>query len=156
MEELWEQFRPHFGALHAIDTPDPRATVFYELMSGGLVWSDEQVGDSATDLIALLRTFFSFRTKIMLGELTTEHEVWVRFRQSFPHWIGLLPNRCTPSPQLLSIYRRGNTSLRWCLRREERRAPLITEAKNLNRPGIMSAYSRAPRPVPQYPPVSDV
>jgi hypothetical protein len=38
----------------------------------------------------------------------------------FPQWVGFRPERREATPSLLEIYRRGNVSMRKCLRDSER------------------------------------
>jgi hypothetical protein len=40
--------------------------------------------------------------------------------QPLANWIGFLPERRRPTPEVLAEYRRGDVSLKWCLRKAER------------------------------------
>ena len=103
--------------LDAVCIPDENAEVFYELMSGGLVWRDETTLKFSTQFVGCLRALFAYRTSLMLGR----HEeafapLWNQALKLAPNWIGFLPTRRQPTPELLAIYRRGNISLKKCTR----------------------------------------
>jgi hypothetical protein len=46
LEKLINPLREFAPSLNKISEPDPAATVFYEIMSGGLVWTDVVRGRS--------------------------------------------------------------------------------------------------------------
>jgi hypothetical protein len=106
--------------LDAIDTPDPNATVFYEIMSGALIWRDETRPDTPTEVIWALRSLFAYRTYLMTNDIEPDNEFWHKCVALFPNWIGFLPERRKPTPELLAEYRRGDVSLRWCIRNFDR------------------------------------
>ncbi len=119
----------HAEHLSTIDTPDPQARAFYEIMSGALVWPDETKSDTPIYAIWSLRGLWAYRTHLMLDELEPDnddcarlHEYWPKCVALFPNWIGFLPDRRKRTPELLAEYRRGDVSLRWCLRNAEREA----------------------------------
>ena len=97
---------------------------FYELMSGGLVWDDEIRRDfqrTPSEVIGTLRFLWAYRTSLMLGQPREElAALWEYGLARFPRWVGFLPERRTPTQKLLEIYRRGDVSLRKCLRDLER------------------------------------
>jgi len=95
--------------------------VFYEVMSGGLVWSDETNAETPTEVIWALRFLVAYRTGLMLNQPKPKFQVyWDHGLSMFPRWIGFRPNRWTPTNKLLNIYRRGDVSTRKCLRDLER------------------------------------
>ncbi len=75
---------------------DPNARVHYELMSGGLVWSDElpswdqlETGESHC-----LRAVWRFRSSLIMGTPEEKHRAsWERAQEVFPDWPGFLPQR---------------------------------------------------------------
>jgi hypothetical protein len=119
---LWSDIQRHAELLNSIDKPDPNPVVGYDNMSGGLMWLDELPKHWPSGIDGVLRNFAAIRTKMMLGEPVNElmAEFIQRCRQHFPNWIGLLPERFKATPELLAEYRRGDVSLRWCLRKMER------------------------------------
>jgi hypothetical protein len=71
--------------------PAPGATVFYELMSDALVWSDEIPDLETGDVRAYhcLRFVFRYRTTLMLGEPDGRFVgVWEEAGKLFPDWPG--------------------------------------------------------------------
>jgi len=111
----------HAEHLNAIDRPGSSPTVNYDFMSGGLVWSDETNQTTPAVVICALRYLVAYRTSLMLNEPREElASFWDRGLSLFPQWVGFRPDRRQPTPELLRIYRRGDTSLRWCLRTLDR------------------------------------
>ena len=76
--------------------PAPEATVFYELMSDALVWSDE-IPDLETGRISdfhCLRFVFRFRTTLMMGKPDERFQsLWDEANTLFPNWPGFDPHR---------------------------------------------------------------
>src|SRR5688572_22563923 len=97
---------------------------FYDLMSGGLVWTDETrhlLRRTPTEVIWALRALWAYRTSLMLDNPREELAEYWRFGLSrFPRWVGFRPARRRATPRLLEIYRRGDVSVRKCLRDSER------------------------------------
>jgi hypothetical protein len=76
--------------------PVPGATVFYELMSDALVWSDEipnlETGDVSD--FHCLRFVFRFRTTLMMGKPDERfRSLWDEANTLFPNWPGFDPRR---------------------------------------------------------------
>lgn len=91
--------------------------VSYEAMSGALIWSDETKDDTPTEVIWALRAIWAYRTSLMLDDPREELKpYWDLGLEQFPRWVGFRPRRRKATPRLLSIHRRGDVSLRWCLR----------------------------------------
>jgi hypothetical protein len=105
--------------LNAISEPDPMSRPFYEIMSGSLVWTDEKHPSLSSELMGALRQIYRFRTLCILQNERIENDVIAYCVTLFPNWIGFLPERWKPTPALLAEYRRGDVSLRWCLRKLE-------------------------------------
>jgi hypothetical protein len=97
----------HAAMLNRINTPDPCATVRYDVMSDALIWSDETTSQMSTDLISSLRIVFNFRTHLIRGTEIRDTTVWDYYNSIFPRWVGFLRDRRTPTPDLLAVYRRG-------------------------------------------------
>jgi len=106
--------------LNAICVPDPEAKIFYDIWSDALVWSDEQLESTTTEVIWGLRTLRYYRTHLMLDNAEPDNEVWDYCRLLFPNWVGFLPERRKPTLGLSAVYRRGEVSSRWCLRKLDR------------------------------------
>jgi hypothetical protein len=107
--------------LNAICSPRWLPKVFYEIMSGALIWSDETNKKTPVEVIWALRFIVAYRTSLMLNKPREELKpMWELGLSLFPKWVGFRPERREPTPKLLQIYRRGDVSLRKCLRDMER------------------------------------
>src|SRR5258707_8470723 len=81
---------------------DPSAKPFYDIMSGGLIWSDEKLplGLSAEQL-GCLRAVFRFRTSLIEGTPDSRFQtLWNVLKERCPGWIGFAPSRCSPTLEL--------------------------------------------------------
>ena len=112
--------------LNAIDTPSQTAKPSYEIWSGAIIWSDETSPAFPVELIWALNQLFAYRTKLLLEAKEPDIPFWTECVDLFPKWIGFLPERRIPTPEVLAEYRRGDVSLRWCLRKIERDADTET------------------------------
>ncbi|HVS34564.1 MAG TPA: hypothetical protein VMS17_03215 [Gemmataceae bacterium] len=85
----------------------PGASVFYELMSDSLVWSDEIPDLETGDVRAFhcLRYVFRYRTTLILGKPDTRYsDFWEEARSLFPDWPGFEGRR--QSVELRPVYER--------------------------------------------------
>jgi hypothetical protein len=99
---------------------DPQAVMRYDLLAGGLVWSDETPQWKFDGLAdnefppghALLRALLNYRSSLILGESRERFRVlWERAIKLCPNWPGFLPSRQDAS--LIGEYkRRAETSQR--------------------------------------------
>lgn len=120
--------REHAHHLNSIRRPRLFRKVFYELMSGGLVWTDETHGSTPREVKNSLRIIFAYRTSLLLGEPRDEFKpYWDQSLELFPRWVGFRPERRTATPRLLETYRRGNVSLKKCLKDMERESDVGSE-----------------------------
>jgi hypothetical protein len=111
----------HAAHLNTLQTPAPDAKVFYELMSGALVWSDETTDDTPTKLFDALRMLWAYRISLILGDPKDSYRpLWEHAESLAPNWIGFRPERRTPTLQLLKVYYRGARRFRACIRLAER------------------------------------
>lgn len=106
--------------LNSISVSDPDAKINYDILADALVWSDETGDSTSIDVIWGLRQLRHYRTHVLLKDIEPDNDVWQHCQSLFPNWIGFLPERRKPTPELLAIYRRGDVSSRWCLRQLER------------------------------------
>jgi hypothetical protein len=107
--------------LNAICKPAWWPRVFYDAMSGALIWSDETNRQTPVEVIWALRFVVAYRTSLMLDEPQAEHEsMWRLGLSLFPNWVGFRPERRQATPKLLAIYRRGNGELSDFIRDIER------------------------------------
>jgi hypothetical protein len=90
---------------------DPSATVFYDLMSGALVWTDEKLFEGLTpEQMGCLRAIFRYRTSLLEGTPDKRFEnLWNLLVAECPEWIGFNPSRRAPTEDLLAQYRRLKT-----------------------------------------------
>lgn len=75
---------------------DPEAKPEYELLSSGLVWSDEFTKDLSFDDQAQLRCLWAFRAAVIRGHDPQRHRyryLWADMAVHFPNWPGLRPER---------------------------------------------------------------
>lgn len=99
----------HRALFAKASVPDPTAVAQYDLMSDGLIWSDElpALDGLVFEDIGLVRVLWHYRAKLILGETCEEyHEVWEQAKLAFPQWMGFIPERCTPSPDLADLFRK--------------------------------------------------
>ncbi|QDT10529.1 hypothetical protein [Planctomycetes bacterium K23_9] len=117
-----EALEIHADHLNSLCTPDTDASVRYDMLADALVWSDETGYSTPNDVIDGLRQLRHYRTHVMLNDSEPEPDgdVWLHCRSLFPKWVGFLPARHNQTPELLTIYRRGDVTSRWCLRQLER------------------------------------
>jgi hypothetical protein len=112
------------GHLNGICRPRLLGAPYYEIMSGALVWTDETrllFRRTPVTVIWALRPLWAYRTSLMLDKPRDELAEYWRFGLAhFPRWVGFRPARRRATPTLLAIYRRGDVSLRKCLRAMER------------------------------------
>jgi hypothetical protein len=81
------------------------ALVFYEWLSGGLVWTDEipDPRNVSASLSEVLRPLFRYRTTMILGSPDVQyHGYWCQACELFPAWPGFLPER--RAPELRELY----------------------------------------------------
>jgi hypothetical protein len=84
--------------------PESNAECFFELMSGGLVWTDEQLWPADADELGALRTLWNYRTSLILENPRTEfEETWNSAVSLAPKWPGFLPERREPRSNLLAL-----------------------------------------------------
>lgn len=118
--DIFDPFRvlsEHAAHLKEITVADRTQAPFYELMSGALLWRDETRSDTPTEVIWALRPVWAYRTSLMLGAPRAERlKIWEHALSLFPEWVGFLPDRRAPDPELLAIYRPGEVELRKRLR----------------------------------------
>ncbi len=91
-------FEPH--VLLRLDSlaADPAATVGYEYLTGGLVWSDELPRDVEGQRIVVrsgaFKRVLAYRASLTLGEERTEFRLyWDQLERGAPNWPGLRAER---------------------------------------------------------------
>jgi hypothetical protein len=114
-------FTAHADHLNAISSPAPSPSVFYDIMSGALIWSDETTSTTPIQVIWALRYVVAYRTSLMLNKPREELKAaWDQAVSLFPNWVGFRLDRRQPTPELLQVFRRGDVATRRCLRNLER------------------------------------
>ncbi len=101
-----EQLRAIAERMRALK-PAPGASVFYELMSDSLVWSDEIPDLASGDVrpFHCLRFVFRYRTTLILGRPDMRYgRFWEEARKLFPEWPGFEAPR--QSADLRPVYER--------------------------------------------------
>lgn len=115
------QFEQYAVHLNDLNIPGNCEEVFYEIMSGALVWRDETSQGTPVEVVWALRTLWAYRTSLMLDEPRIELiKYWESALSLFPAWVGFRPERRKATPNLLHMHRRGHVSLKKCLRDMER------------------------------------
>jgi hypothetical protein len=97
-----------------IAVADPRSSVFYEILSDSLMWSDEtpEVTEERDPRDWwCIRPVLRHRTCLILGIASEFEAWWERARALFPQWIGFLPERCAATSELIAIYQSGSEKL---------------------------------------------
>jgi hypothetical protein len=94
---------------------DPNARLSYDLLSGGLIWSDEVPNEPIGDML-MFRYLLKWRTDIILEKVHPDvWQYWSAAKSAFPKWPGFAPCRCTPNSELLDEFaqlsREGNASI---------------------------------------------
>ena len=94
-------FDPHVLSLLDSLAADPSATVGYEHLSGGLVWSDElpadEEGKRAVVRSRAFKCALAYRASLTLGEERAEFRPhWAQLEQAAPNWPGLRAGRRGP------------------------------------------------------------
>jgi len=113
----------HAETLNAIRSTGWWPKVVYDIMSGALIWTDESNDELPFEVVGAMRCVFAYRTSLMLEKPREEFRpVWELGLEMFPKWIGFRLDRRQPTQELLQIYRRGDVSLRKCLRDLERQS----------------------------------
>jgi hypothetical protein len=94
---------------------DPKARMYFELMSGALVWSDElpPVDQLEPAESHRLRGVWRYRTSLILGQPEEKFRAgWERLLALCPSWPGFLADRRKPNPERIKYYHeRSATSL---------------------------------------------
>lgn len=87
-----ESLAPKIGSLKV----DPVARVYYELMSGGLAWTDElpALEKMNSNEFGVMRALWSFRSSLILGSPKEKYRfLWEESQRWFPSWPGFQPDR---------------------------------------------------------------
>jgi hypothetical protein len=90
---------------------DPQAALGYELLSGGVTWSDEGLIEFA----AVCRDkgcgyaghALAYRTSLIEGKPRENLRfAWEELKTRCPEWIGFRPERTGPNPEVLAYLQR--------------------------------------------------
>ena len=104
--------RVHAKRLDSIDTPSPDATPFYEIMSGGIVWSDEKITDVPSEVVWALRPLFAYRASLIVGAPEEKWRAyWAECQKLFPRWIGFRADRQRQAPELVVLLKKGEAAM---------------------------------------------
>jgi hypothetical protein len=85
---------------------------FHDYLADGLIWRDETIDTTPTQVIWALRFVWHYRTGFIIGEQRRFADIWQLARELFPHWVGFQPDRCSPSAELADLYARSKTKKR--------------------------------------------
>ena len=111
-----EEVEANAALLNSLSEPDPNAKPQYDILSDAIIWTDEKNPSLNSELIGAMRQVWHFRTYCMLRGDRIDNDVIAKCVRLFPNWIGFLPERWNPTPEILAEYRRGDITARWCLR----------------------------------------
>jgi hypothetical protein len=85
---------------------DESAEVFFDVMSGALVWTDERIQGLTPVQLGCLRAIHLFRTSLIIDSPDLRFQgLWDRLKRICPNWMGFDPSRCQPSEELAKKYR---------------------------------------------------
>jgi hypothetical protein len=104
VEKFISAFRKIAGRLNACK-PDPKAECFFEVVSGGLIWTDERPSfEVDAEELGALRILWSYRTSLLLGKPRAEFQrVWDAAFALSPHWPGFIIERQQPRSDLVAL-----------------------------------------------------
>lgn len=112
--------KKHREVFASASVPDPNAVVQYDMMSDGLIWSDELPALDGIEFedIGLVRVLWHYRARLILGESCEEYrEVWEQAKLAFPQWMGFASERCVPTPDLADLFRKRKSRADRSIRR---------------------------------------
>jgi hypothetical protein len=104
--EPFEQLRAIAARMRELPSA-PGASVFYELTSDALVWSDEipDLERGGARQFQCLRFLFRYRTTVIMGKPDQRfRRYWDEAQKLFPEWPGFAAQR--QSPDLRPVYER--------------------------------------------------
>lgn len=105
IENLYHDLARVAASMEALEKQDD-AKVFYEVLSGSLVWSDELPNTTGVSLDCL-RFVLKYRTGLVVGEPQPHFELfWQEAVRQFPKWIGFSAERTIYNGALAAYYRR--------------------------------------------------
>jgi hypothetical protein len=85
-------------------TKKPDAKVFYDTLSGSIVWTDELPKSTAISLDCL-RFVLKYRTGLLVGEPEPSFQLfWQEAQLRFPNWIGFSLERTSYDDELKKYY----------------------------------------------------
>jgi hypothetical protein len=80
---------------------DPEAKISYELLSGGLTWSDELADLKKVELghqdNFVMHALWAYRTSLIKEKPRYElKEIWEQVKKNYPNWPGFQKERISP------------------------------------------------------------
>ncbi len=79
------------------------AAPFYEMLSDAIVWTDE-LPHSSSEHWSEIRLVLNHRTSVMLSRPSKYEHLWLAAKESFPEWVGFLPERSAPTEAVRKLY----------------------------------------------------
>ena len=93
------EFERYARLLNALPFSESARRV-YEVMSGAVMWDDEQA-DIPFSEIGWFRMALAYRSSLIVGAPRVELEpIWVALEKAAPQWPGFRSERCAPSEEL--------------------------------------------------------
>ena len=97
-------FRSIAARLNGLE-PTADAQPFFDLLSGGIVWTDERpTFPTSAEELGAVRALWSYRTSLYMG---TPREafagLWWLARSVAPRWPGFLPERLQPAEEIRQL-----------------------------------------------------
>lgn len=87
------------------------ADVFFDVMSGGLVWNDEKLSGLTAEEMGCLRALFRFRSSVIIGHPDERfRDLWECAYSLASSWIGFSSDRSGCNPDLAALYARLKAS----------------------------------------------
>jgi len=97
-------------------TADPDARVYFEWMSGGLVWSDElpPIKERVPGESQCLRGIWRYRSSLIMGNPAEKcRPWWEKAQELFPNWPGFLPERRSESWRHVFVEKEAKALADW-------------------------------------------
>jgi hypothetical protein len=103
IESLFNDLSRIAPLMEAVERKDD-SKVFYDALSGSLIWSDELPKSAAVSLDCL-RFVLRYRTGLIVGEPQPSFELfWRESIRRFPNWIGFSVERTARNEVLADYY----------------------------------------------------
>lgn len=112
--KVYDSFKKIGLKLNEISQSGRHPRMFYELMSGAIIWTDELIYNNPqyqhlerleSDEVSSMRYIFHYRTQFTLSDPPIKYEpYWLEAKRCFPNWIGFKESRSTLTQNFRDCY----------------------------------------------------